>query len=247
MTTDIKPPIDRAHLQADGVAAMARRFGFVSAVGIVVLSVAYAIPLTVGLLELPAKDAAIADPWFSMMELLILLSAPFMVTLCVCIHLLAPASRRPFSLASLVFMGMAALITCSVHFTILTVSHLPAIANLPWTASLLSFTWPSVPYALDILAWDFFFALAVLLAVPVFGGSRLANAIRSLLLVSGLLSLVGLFGPALGTMEIRSIGIVGYAVVYPIAVVLIARLFRAGGISVEEISSQIPLNAAGTA
>jgi hypothetical protein len=228
MTADINPQTDPAReMRVEDHSAVARRFGFVSAISFIALSVAYAIPLTVGLITLPAKDVPIADPWFSMMELLILLAAPFMVTISVCIHLLAPRSRRPFSLASLVFMGMAALVTCSVHFTIITVSHLPAIAKLPWTPSLLSFAWPSVPYALDILAWDFFFPLSVLLAAAVFGGSRLTNAIRIVLLLSGLVSLVGLFGPAANNMDLRSVGIVGYAIIFPIAVVLMARMFRA--------------------
>jgi hypothetical protein len=228
MTIDTNPRIEPAReiRPVDESSAMARRFGFVSAVGVVAFSVAYAIPLTIGLLTLPSKEAPIADPWFTMMEWLILLSAPLMVTLSVCIHLAAPPTRRPFSLASLVFMSLMAVVTCSVHFTIITVSHLPEIASLPWTPSLLRFTWPSVPYALDILAWDFFFALAMLLAVPVFSGSRLTNWIRGLLLVSGLLSLVGLFGPTLHNMDVRSIGIVGYAVVYPVAVVLMVRMFR---------------------
>jgi hypothetical protein len=230
MTTDLNPETEPAKDErpTENHLATARRFGFVSAAAFVALSVAYAVPLTVGLITLPAKEAPIGDPWFSMMEWLILLSAPFMVALIVCIHVLAPPSRRPFSLASLVFMGMAALVTSGVHFTIITVSHLPAIANLPWTASLLSFTWPSVPYALDILAWDFFFPLSILLAAAVFGGSRVNNSIRLLLLVSGLLSLVGLFGPALHNMDLRSVGIVGYAVVFPVAVVLMARVFHAG-------------------
>ena len=229
MTIDTNPRIEPAReiRRVDEIATMARRFGFVSAVGVVAFSVAYAIPLTIGLLTLPSKEAPIADPWFTMMEWLILLSAPLMVTLSVCIHLVAPPARRPFSLASLVFMGMAALVTCSVHFTIITVSHLPAIAKLPWTPSLLSFAWPSVPYALDILAWDFFFPLSVLLAAAVFGGSRLTNAIRIVLLLSGLVSLVGLFGPAANNMDLRSVGIVGYAIIFPIAVVLMARMFRA--------------------
>ena len=229
MTVDIRPRTDLASDQRANL--LARRFGFVSAVGFVALSVGYAIPLTVGLLALPSKDAPIADPWFSMMEWLILLSAPFMVGISACIHLLAPRSRRPFSLASLVFMAMAALVTCSVHFTILTLAHQPAIASLPWTSSLLSFTWPSVPYALDILAWDFFFPLSVLLAAPVFGGSRLANSIRLLLLISGVVSMVGLFGPTFNNMELRSFGILGYALNFPIAVVLMARLFRAPAVA----------------
>ena len=225
MTVDITPRTDSASDQRANL--LARRFGFVSAIGFVALSVAYAIPLTVGLLALPSKDAPIADPWFSMMEWLILASAPFMVAVILGIHLVAPRTRRSFSLASLVFMSMAALITCSVHFTILTLAHQPAIASLPWTSSLLSFTWPSVPYALDILAWDFFFPLSVLLAAPVFSGSRLANSIRLLLLISGVVSMVGLFGPTFNNMELRSFGILGYALVFPIAVVLMARLFRA--------------------
>ena len=225
MTADIKPRTDPASDQRANL--LARRFGFVSAVGFVALSVAYAIPLTIGLLALRSKDDPIVDPWFSMMEWLILLSAPFMVAVIISVHLVAPRSRRGFSTASLVFMAMAALITCGVHFTILTLGHEPAIASLPWTSSLLSFTWPSVPYALDILAWDFFFPLSVLLAAPVFGGSRLANSIRLLLLVSGVVSLVGLFGPTFHNMELRSFGILGYALVFPIAVVQMARLFRA--------------------
>lgn len=217
----------RAGTHADGT-AMARRLGFFSAIGFVAVSVAYAVPLTVGLLTLATPQSPIADPWFSMMELLILLSAPFLVALSVAIHLVAPPSRRPFSLASLVFMGMAVVLTCSLHFTILTLSKLPEIANLPWVPNLLSFSWPSVPYALDILAWDFFFALAAILAAPVFGGSRLTNSIRTLLLASGFIALVGLFGPVLNNMDVRSIGIVGYAIVYPAAAVLMARMFRGG-------------------
>jgi len=211
---------------ADELSAGARRFGWASAVGFVASSVAYAVPLTIGLASLPSQDVPIPDPWFSMMEALICLSAPFMVAVMVAIHVWAPAARKAVSLLSMVFMAMAAAVTCGVHLTIMVISHQDQIASLPWTASLLTFQWPSVPYALDILAWDFFFPISVLLAAAVFGGTRLTNSIRALLLVSGVLSLVGLLGPAVGNMNIRSIGIVGYAAVFPIAVVLLARLFR---------------------
>lgn len=213
---------------ADELSVGARRFGFASAVGFVALSVAYAVPLTIGLVTLPSPDVPIPDPWFSMMEGLICLSAPFMVAVMVAVHAWAPAARKAFSLLALVFMAMAAAVTCGVHLTIMVISHQHEIANLPWTSSLLTFQWPSVPYALDILAWDFFFPISVLLAAAAFGGTRLTSSIRVLLLVSGVLSFVGLLGPAVGNMNIRSIGIVGYAAVFPIAVVLLARLFRTG-------------------
>jgi hypothetical protein len=90
---------------------------------------------------------------------------------------------------------------------------------------LLSFTWPSVPYALDILAWDVFFALGVLFAAPVFSGNRLAASIRVLMIASGVLSLAGLSGVVVSDMRFRMIGVVGYAGVFPVAALLLALFF----------------------
>jgi hypothetical protein len=91
---------------------------------------------------------------------------------------------------------------------------------------LLSFEWPSVAYALDILAWDVFFALSVLSAAPVFRGSRLATSVRVSLIASGVLALAGLSGVVVGDMGLRSIGIFGYAGVFPVAALLLALLFQ---------------------
>jgi hypothetical protein len=71
-----------------------------------------------------------------------------------------------------------------------------------------------------------FFALSVLSAAPVFEGSRLAASIRVLLFASGALAIAGLSGVFVGNMQWRNIGIAGYAVVYPVAAVLLAILFR---------------------
>lgn len=91
----------------------------------------------------------------------------------------------------------------------------------------LSVKWPSVGYALDILAWDVFFALSVLFAAPVFSGSRrLAAAIRALLIVSGALALAGLSGVITGNMQLRNIGIIGYVGIFPIAALLVAAMFH---------------------
>ena len=93
---------------------------------------------------------------------------------------------------ALVFMGLLAGLTCSLHFVILTVSRQAAFAGLSWLPLFLSFKWPSVAYAPDILSWDVFFPLSVLSAAPVLNGSRLAIAIRALMIVSGALALGGL-------------------------------------------------------
>jgi hypothetical protein len=210
---------------AAGFTASARRLGIVSGVGTVFLSALYTVPLLAGLLSLRSPDAPIGDPWFSMMEILIILTMPFMVGLMVAVQAWASPETRVFSLLALVFMGLLTGLTCSVHFVILTVSHQAEFAGQSWLPPLLSFKWLSVTYALDILAWDVFFALAVLSAAPVFSGSRLARSIRLLMIISGALALGGLSGVILHDAQFRNIGIVGYAGVLPVAALLLAILF----------------------
>jgi hypothetical protein len=206
--------------------ASARRLGVTSAVGTVLLSAVYAVVLVAGFRSLQSPQQPIGDPWFSILEILIILTMPPMVALMVAVHAWAPVEIKVFSMAALVFMSLVALLTCSNHFVILTMSRQAAFAGITWMPLLLSFRWPSVPYALDILAWDVFFALSVLFAAPVFSGNRLATSIRVLMVVSGVLALAGLSGVVVGNMQLRNIGIAGYAGVFPVAALLMAVLFN---------------------
>jgi hypothetical protein len=206
--------------------AAARRLGFVSAVGTVLLGVAYAVTLVLGFSSLRSPQQPIGDPWFSIFEILIILTAPMMVALMVAVHAWAPANAKVFSLVAVVFVSLMAGVTCSVHFVILVVGHRVESLGHDWISLFLSFTWPSVPYALDILAWDIFFALSVMFAAPVFGGNRLTMAIRVLLIASGVLAFAGLSGVFAGNMQLRNIGIAGYAGVFPGAALLLAVLFQ---------------------
>jgi hypothetical protein len=198
----------------------------VSAGGTVALSVLYAIPLTLGLLALPSRTAPIGDPWFPMMEILIIVTMPFMVGLMVAVHAWASAETKVYGVLAVLFMGLATVITTSVHFVILTVGHRPGLAGQEWVAAVLSFRWLSVTYALDVVAWDVFFPLAVLSAAVVFRGSRLDRTVRILMIISGALSLGGLSGIVLDDSDLRSIGIAGYAGVFPVAALLLVVLFR---------------------
>ena len=74
--------------------------------------------------------------------------------------------------------------------------------------------------------WDVFFALSVLFAAPAFTGSRLATLILMLMIASGVLAIAGLGGVVVSDMQLRNIGIVGYAGVFPVAVLLLAILFH---------------------
>ena len=204
----------------------ARRLGIASALGTVLFAVAYVPVLIIGFFSLASSHNAMGDPVFAILEILIVLSMPLMIGLMVAVHAWAPADSKVFSLMALVFVSLLAGVTTSVHFVLLTVGRQVAFTGQTWMPLLLSFTWPSVTYALDVLAWDVFFALSALFAVPVFGGTRLTNSIRALLLVSGILALAGVSGVVVGNMQLRNIGIAGYAAVFPIAALLLAILFE---------------------
>jgi hypothetical protein len=177
------------------------------------------------LLSLTSAQLPVGDPMFSILEVLIIVMMPMMVALMVAVHAWAPPHAKALSLTAVVFMGLLAGVTCSVHFVILTLSRQTAFAGQSWLPLFLSFKWPSVAYALDILAWDFFFALSMLFAAPVFDGSRLATSIRVLMIASGALALAGLSGVVAGDMQLRNIGIVGYVGVFPVVAGLLAVLF----------------------
>ena len=202
----------------------ARRFGIFSAAATVILVVAYAVTLAVGLLTLESPQEPIGDPMFTILEILII-TMPGMVALMVTVHAWAPTNAKALSLTSVVFMGLLAGVTCSLHFVILTLSHQPEFRAQTWLPLVLSFEWPSIVYALDILGWDVFFPLSMLFAAPVFSGSRLATWIRVLMIVSGVLSLAGLSGVVAGDMQLRNIGIAGYVGVFLVVATLLAVLF----------------------
>jgi hypothetical protein len=204
----------------------ARRLGIVSAVTTAILLVAYSVTLVIGLATLKSPDDPIGNPWFTMLEIEIIVVMPAIVALFVAVHAWAPDRLKTLSMTAVVFMGVLAGITCTNHFVVMTLSRQTEFADQPWLPLFMTFEWPSVAYAVDIVAWDVFFALAILFTAPVFGGSRLATWIRGLMIASGVLSLAGLSGVVLGSMQWRNIGIVGYVPVFLAVVVLLAVLFR---------------------
>lgn len=202
----------------------ARQAGIASAFGIACLLAAYAVVLLSGLLALESPDDPIADPFFTILEILILMLTVPMVVLAAVMHAWAPDDAKLFSFVSAMFTALLAGTTSTVHFLVLTLSREPVLAGI--SASLFGFRWPSLVYALDIIAWDIFFALAMFFAAPVFFGSRLARVIRIAMVASGTLALAGLSGVLMGDMQLRNIGIVGYVGGYLVVSVLLGMLFR---------------------
>jgi hypothetical protein len=96
----------------------ARRLGIASATAVFLLLIAYSLTLVAGLMSLQSPHDPIRDPYFTMLELLIIAMMPAMVALMVAVHSWAPMELKALSLTGLVFMGMLAGVTSSLHFAV---------------------------------------------------------------------------------------------------------------------------------
>lgn len=205
---------------------MAQRIGVAAAGAVAFLCLGYAIVLVLGLLTLPSPAHQIQEPWFTLMELLIVLIAPALVVFMLALHAWVPGQYRTFAVGAIAFMSMCAALTSAVHFAVLTLSRQPEFGGQAWSHQVFSFLWPSVAYALDILAWDLFFPVAALFAARSIQGAGLVSIARRLMYLSAALAFVGLAGVPLASMQVRNIGIIGYAVLFPVAAALVGLAFR---------------------
>lgn len=189
-----------------------KSLGQVAAYLVSILLIAYAVTTILGFVSLESSNDQIEDPYFTLMEIFILLIMPLMLLAMVAYHEWAAPSKKMLSLSALGFMGVAVGITSSVHFVVWTVGRSITEQVGENADYLFSFQWPSVAYALDILAWDWFFALSFIFAAFVVNWTgKIQKTLRVLMLTSGILSLVGLIAIPLDNMQVRIIGIIGYA------------------------------------
>jgi hypothetical protein len=202
-----------------------RTLGGVACYVFFALSLAYVPAMAAGFIANGGFSAPIGDPYLAIMELLIIPLALTLVVVFAVVHAYAGPSGKTLSLAALALCTLAAGVTICVHLVLLTVGRDADRSTLPGYDALLAWHWPSVIYALDIAAWDLLLGSALVLAALTFPGGGLAAVIRRGLLLSGGLCLAGLLGAALGNMDVRNIGIVGYALALPVVSLGLARLF----------------------
>jgi hypothetical protein len=208
-------PGDAALVQVPSLAPAELRIGAWSAFALAVLA---------GFISAGTTSKPLQDPFLAIMELLIVLMVPFMVTMMAAVYARADVTTRPLALAAFAFMTLAAGTTAIVHVTLLTVGRqLPAtaVASDAW---FFSWDWPSVLYAADIVAWDLFLGLALVCAALSFNGGGLERALRVTWALSGGLCLVAMIGPAIGNISIRMIGVASYGVIFPLGCVLLGIL-----------------------
>ncbi|HKJ74218.1 MAG TPA: hypothetical protein VKA19_08900 [Alphaproteobacteria bacterium] len=156
------------------------------------------------------------DPTLAVMEALTLLSAPLVVAVMASVHETASPNRKVFGVMALVFAGILAGLSSAVHFVALTAGRQTGFAVLEW---------PSVPYAVELLAWDIFLGLSLFSAAFVFVGSGIRAFARWSLVIAGALSLLGAIGPIVGDMALQRIGMLGYGAGLPVAALVLSRYF----------------------
>jgi hypothetical protein len=205
-----------------------RMLGAWSARTIFLIEVVYVAVFVVGFASIGNMSDPLPDPYLAIGEILILVMAPIMVCLMLAIHQCAPKQAKPFTQVALGWMLAAAACTTVVHFVLLTVARHINPATFPGYARIFGWQWPSTFYAIDIVAWDVFFGLALLFAVPAFAPRGDTTLVRRGFILSGSLCLIGLVGPFANVIALRTIGIIGYTVVFGLTCLALSRTFNAG-------------------
>lgn len=82
----------------------------------------------------------------------------------------------------------------------------------PLLSPLLSLNWPSLLLSIDILAWDVFFGVGFIFLGLSLRQIKALSPASIMMILSGILSLLGLIALPLNNMNLRFIGIFGYTV-----------------------------------
>jgi hypothetical protein len=173
-----------------------------------------------------------SEPFLTILETLILLCTPALVGLFAAIHAYAPPDRKTCSLAAFGFAVLLAGITGVVHFMQLTAIRRTANSTIAEVFAMYDPNGRLAPtLAVDLAAWDFFLGFGLLFAAAVFKGDRLHVAIRAGMILSGLLCLAGVSGPASGDLRFQYPAIAGYAFVFPFVCLLLVIMFARSGTS----------------
>lgn len=194
------------------------RAGSRAATAVVLVGVAYAIVLAVGMRRHGLSEP-IADPVLAVMELLTIASAVPILLLFVALRAAAPPAGRAHATRALACAALFAVTTVGVHLFELTVGRRIGSRGL---------VWPSTSYAVELVAWDLLLGLALVWAAAALATDARATRVRRWLALTGTLCLVGIAGPAIGDMRVQLIGVLGYAVLLPVTAWMLAAWFGRG-------------------
>jgi hypothetical protein len=127
-----------------------------------------------------------------------LLFAPLYVILINSIHEVAPKDRQVLTRLGLAFGLLFAVLISVFYFVQLSAVRLSVIKDqLAGLDQIVQANPYGALSALNMLGWTLFFGLSSLFLAPAFSGSRLANLIRWLFVINGVMCLLGGIGYAL--------------------------------------------------
>jgi hypothetical protein len=166
------------------------------------------------------------DPYLALAEGLIILAAPLQVVLAAVVYQCAPQHARAATLVGLGWMMVMAGLTMTVHFVELTVARAVNTTAIPGFERLFGWEWPSLLYAIELMAWHMFLGLSLLFMAQAFPGRGTEVMVRVGLRTAGALCIAGLAGPLLGNLDWRMIGVFGYGAMFPAVCILMGTVFR---------------------
>lgn len=232
-------------------ARLVNRLGFWSAVGAAVFSLAFGVSVVLSLLIFPQNAwtgdirafAATYNP--TQMALSVvpsILLAPAFLGLCVAVHYLTPAEKRPLTLLS---VALATLYVATVginYFLQLTAVRANLTAGTTDAMALFAMAnTRSAFWALEILGY-FWQGAAALLMASYFAGHVLERWIRWMLVAVFLTGALGVVAALAGMLSFSNpifmAGGGGWQVVFPAAMILSAVYFRRQQQMTNRISSQ---------
>lgn len=199
------------------------QFGLRSAWANFVLFIVYDLIVITGIV---IGQGVLKEPYLAIAEVMTLVGAPLLILLIVAIHECAPPSAKVFSLTALGWIVLLAGATVIVHFVNLTLWKQISDQQKIDYVRFLGWEWPSMMYAIELVAWHLFFGLSMFFAAFAFKGVGKEKIVKQGLIITGILCIVGLIGPVIGDLKWRMMGIFGYGILFPIICVYIARVFK---------------------
>jgi hypothetical protein len=214
--------------QGAGESLAVRRLGFWSSVISAVLGAAYLIMLiaffgTQGFVFPPSPLVQLTA------GVITFLTAPTLLVVFVAIREV-PGAGGVLGTVGVCFAVLFAAVICINRFVQLTVvQQAPAGANTPDLARFVPYSTGSVMFALEMLGWGFFIALAAIFVAPLFSRGRLQLTIRWTFIAFGVLSLISAIG-FISETPLTAVGFVAWGPLLLALAVLLAVFFRTAGV-----------------
>ena len=199
------------------------QFGMWSAWANCVLFIVYDLIVITGIV---IGQGVLNEPYLAIAEVITLVGAPLLILLMVAIHECAPQSAKVFSLTALGWIVLLAGSTIIVHFVNLTLWRQISIQQKIDYVRFLGWEWPSMMFAIELVAWHLFFGLSMFFAAFAFKGLGQERFVKKGLHIISLLCIIGLIGPLVGDLKWRLTGIFGYGILFPIISAHIASVFK---------------------